>query len=426
MSATAVHPSSSYAAVLRENPDFRRIWIGQVGSLLGDWFNQVAVLTLLLRLTGSGSAAGIFYVLQMVPVFLVSPLAGRVVDHLPRKLVMIAADVSRAAVVLAFLLVDRPGRIWIVYAATVVQMAISSFFEPARNAVTPRVVRPEHLLGANALTATTWSVMLAAGAAIGGLLTALFGERTAFLLNSASYLWSAWFVLRAAIPPIESRPHPSERGFLSGVREALRAPSLLPVLCSKALIGLAGGMGLVLAIWGERVFRIGRTAAGGIGLLFAARGIGTGIGPFIARRWGSTHGAGARRTLAWGFLICGIFFAAASLTHSLVLAFACLVGSGIGTAITWVLSTVLLQQETTDRVRGRVFAADQSLVTLTISASMLATGRALDHPRWTPRGVGLGLSLVYFVGAGIYELLLVQARVRTRRLEERAPVAPSA
>ncbi|HET9794757.1 MAG TPA: MFS transporter [Thermoanaerobaculia bacterium] len=412
--SAAARSSSSYSAVLRENPDFRRIWIGQVGSLLGDWFNQVAVLSLLLRLTGSGSAAGIFYVLQMVPVFLVSPLAGRVVDHLPRKLVMIAADVARAGVVLAFLLVDRPGRIWIVYAATFVQMAISSFFEPARNAVTPRVVRPEGLVAANALTATTWSVMLAAGAAIGGLLTALFGERTAFLLNSASYLWSAWFVFRAAIPPIESHPHPSQRGFIAGVREALRAPALLPVLCSKALLGLAGGTGLVLAIWGERVFRFGKTAAGGIGFLFAARGIGTGIGPFVARRWGSTQGPAARRTLAWGFLVCGAFLAAASVAHSALLAFLLLVGSGIGTAITWVLSTVLLQQETNDRVRGRVFAADQALVTLTISASMLATGKALDHPGWTPRGVGLGVSVVYLLGAGIYELLLIHARARSR------------
>src|SRR6185369_3732793 len=123
MSAAASSRSLGYAEVLRENPDFRRVWIGQVGSLLGDWFNQVAVLSLLLRLTGSGSAAGIFYVLQMVPVFLISPIAGRVVDHLPRKLVMFAADLARAVVVLAFLLVDRPGRIWIVYLATVVQMS---------------------------------------------------------------------------------------------------------------------------------------------------------------------------------------------------------------------------------------------------------------------------------------------------------------
>jgi hypothetical protein len=125
MSATAVPRRATYATVVRENPDFRRIWIGQVGSLLGDWFNQVAILSLLLRLTGSGSAAALFWVLQMVPVFLVSPLAGRVVDHLPRKLVMIGADLARAAVVLAFLLVDRPDRIWIVYVATVIQMSLS-------------------------------------------------------------------------------------------------------------------------------------------------------------------------------------------------------------------------------------------------------------------------------------------------------------
>jgi predicted MFS family arabinose efflux permease len=323
---------------------------------------------------------------------------------------MVTADLARAGVVLAFLLVDRPSRIWIIYLATVAQMSLSSFFEPARNAVMPKVVKPEHLVGANAVTATTWSVMLAAGAAVGGLITALLGERAAFLLNSASYLWSAAFVLRAVIPPIESRPHHSERGFVSGLREALRAPSLLPILCAKALLGFAGGMGLLLAIWGDRVFRIGATAAGGIGALFAARGVGTAIGPIVARRWGKSHGEGARRTIAVGYLVCGVFFLAASLARSLPLALVCLVGSGIGTAITWVFSTVALQQETTDRVRGRVFAAEQTLFTLTVSISMLATGRALDHPGWTPRGVGIALSLVYFLGAAIFELLLIRAR----------------
>ena len=415
--SAAVHPvRASYATVIRENPDFRRVWIGQVGSLLGDWFNQVAILSLLLRLTGSGSAAGIFYVLQMTPIFLVSPLAGRVVDHLPRKLVMVAADLSRAAVVLAFLLVDRPGRIWIVFAATIVQMSISSFFEPARNAVTPRIVRPEHLVGANALTATTWSVMLAAGAAVGGVVTAFLGERAAFLINSASYLWSAFFVLKAAIPPIENVVQHSERGFIAGLREALRAPSLLPILCAKALIGMAGGMVLVLAIWGDRVFRIGATAAGGIGALFAARGVGTAIGPFPARRWGRSHGEGARWTIASGYLICGTFFLLASLARSFPLVLVCLVCSGIGTAVTWVFSTVVLQQETTDRVRGRVFAAEQSMMTLTMAVSMIVTGRALDHPHWTSRGVGMGLAFVYYFAGTIFLLLVVRARGRASRL----------
>ena len=415
MSATAP-PRASYAAVLRANPDFRRIWIGQVGSLLGDWFNQVAILTLLLRLTGSGSAAGIFYVLQMVPIFVVSPLAGRVVDHLPRKLVMVAADVSRAAVVLAFLLVDRPGRIWIIYAATMVQMSVSSFFEPARNAVTPRVVKPEYLVGANALTATTWSVMLAGGAALGGVVTAFLGERAAFLINSASYLWSAFFVLKAVIPPIENVTHHSERGFIAGLREALRAPSILPVLCAKALIGLSGGMVLVLAIWGDRVYRIGSSAAGGLGALFAARGVGTAIGPFPARRWGKSHGEGARWTIASGYAICGTFFLLGSLARSFPIVLLCMVCSGIGTAITWVFSTVVLQLETTDRVRGRVFAAEQSMMTLTMALSMIVTGRALDHPHWTARGVGIALSLVYYSSCAIFLLLVARARAKTRRL----------
>jgi MFS family permease len=141
MSAAVIPRRASYATVVRENPDFRRIWIGQVGSLLGDWFNQVAILSLLLRLTGSGSAAGVFWVLQMVPIFLVSPIAGRVVDHLPRKLVMIAADLARA-VLLAF----PPGGSARPHLDRVRRDrrsdVLSSFFEPARTRVTPRVVKP--------------------------------------------------------------------------------------------------------------------------------------------------------------------------------------------------------------------------------------------------------------------------------------------
>jgi MFS family permease len=126
-------------------------------------------------------------------------------------------------------------------------------------------------------------------------------------------------------------------------------------------------------------------------------------------------------TIAWGYVICGVFFLGASLSSSLPLVVVCLVGSGVGTAITWVFSTVALQQETSDRVRGRVFAAEQSLFTLTVSISMLATGRGLDHPGWTPRGVGIALSFVYFLGAAIFELLLVRARKSSARAPSASP-----
>jgi MFS family permease len=411
-----------FAAVLRENPNFRRIWIGQVGSLLGDWFNTVALLSLLLRLTGSGRAAGIFYVVQMIPVFLASPLAGRVVDLLPRKTVMIGADVLRAVVVLSFLFVTKPERIWIVYAATALQMTLSAFFEPARNAVTPRVVRPAHLFAANALTAATWSTMLAVGAAIGGGVTALFGERISFLLNSASYLWSAIFVARASIPLVEKLPahaHIGE-GFLEGLRAALRLPALLPVLCVKGLIGVSGGIGLVLAVMGDRTFRIGKSAAAGIGMLFAARGIGTAIGPIVARRLGSATGAAARKTIGSGFAISAVAFTVACLPLALPVVLAALVVSGIGTAIPWVFSTIVLQAETEDHLRGRVFAADQALLTLTVSFSMLATGHWLDHPGWTPRGVGMGLAAGYVVSGTIFVLLLLRARARSAPVDAAA------
>jgi predicted MFS family arabinose efflux permease len=390
------------------------VWIGQVGSLLGDWFNTVAVLSLLLRLTGSGRAAGLYYVMQMLPVFVASPLAGRVVDRLPRKAVMIGADLGRAAVVLALLLVSRRDQIWIVYAATALQMTLSAFFEPARTAVTPGLVRADHLVAANSLTAVTWSTMLSLGAVVGGAVAAVFGERVAFLANSASYLWSAAFVARAHFPPVVPHTEAVGRGFLAGLTQALRSPNLLPVLCVKGLLGLSGGIALVLAVFAERIYRVGTSAAGGIGLLFGARGLGTAIGPVIARRLAAASGRPARRAILAGFFVSSAAFLAGCLLRPLPLVLAAMVLSGIGTSIAWVFSTVVLQTETTDALRGRVFAAEQALLTLGVSLSMVGTGHWLDRPGTSPRTVGAGLALIYAATGAVFALLVSRAERASR------------
>src|SRR5258708_7397935 len=105
-----------YVSLLRDNKAFRRLWYGQVVSQLGDWFDSIALFTLLLRLTGSGQAVGLLMVAQFLPGTIVSLFAGVVVDRVPRKLVMIVSNLGSAALVLLFLLVHDPSHIWIIYA----------------------------------------------------------------------------------------------------------------------------------------------------------------------------------------------------------------------------------------------------------------------------------------------------------------------
>src|SRR5436190_9466320 len=176
-----------YLELLRVNQNFRRLFIGQLVSQTGDWFNSVALFTLLLSLTGSGEAVGYIIIIKLLPSFFVGPLAGVVADRFNRKTIMIVADIVRGFMVLGFLFVQRPEQVWIVYVLAGLEIAVSTFFDPAKSAAVPNIVSREELIPANGLSAASWSVTLALGAALGGVVTDAFGRNTAFIIDSVSF-----------------------------------------------------------------------------------------------------------------------------------------------------------------------------------------------------------------------------------------------
>src|ERR671939_95895 len=227
-----------YVGLLRTNRDFRLVWLGQVVSQLGDWFDTIALFTLVLRLTGSGRAVGLVLVARFLPSVVLGPLSGVVADRFNRRHVMIASDVARAAVVLGFLIVRRPEQVWLVYVLTVLQLGFSAFFEPARSAAIPSVVSERELVTANSISSVTWSAMLTLGAAIGGPVTGWFGTDAAFVIDSLTYLVSAVLVWRVRLPP---RPPREKRRLtigkalgvtdtLEGLRYVKGRPRVLAVL----------------------------------------------------------------------------------------------------------------------------------------------------------------------------------------------------
>src|SRR5205085_2072146 len=173
--------SVGYVELLRRNRDFRLLWLGQVVSQLGDWFDTIALFTLVLRLTGSGSAVSLVLVARFLPSVVFGPLSGVFADRFNRRTLMIASDAARALVVLGFLFVRRPEQVWLVYVLTVLQLGLSSFFEPARSAAVPSVVSERELVAANSISSVTWSAMLTLGAAVGGPVTGWFGTDAAFV-----------------------------------------------------------------------------------------------------------------------------------------------------------------------------------------------------------------------------------------------------
>ncbi len=403
-SLDAIQPVG-YIELLRSNHAFRQLWLGQVVSQLGDWFNTIALYTIILNLTGSGRDVGLLLVARFLPSFVFGPLSGVLADRFSRRSIMIISDLLRAVVVLGFLLVRRADQLWILYVLTVLQLGLSTFFEPAKTAAIPSIVSSRELVAANAISSVTWSVMLTLGAAIGGLLTGLLGTDVAFVLDSLTYLLSAALIASVRLPKRPKREKSKLTAgralgvtqTIEGARYVKHRPRVLALLLVKPAWGLGGGILTLLAVFGERIFPVGQSAATGIGVLFAARGIGTAVGPIVARR---VAGEGKKRMLnaiGISFLIGGLGYIAFGSTGSFIVALIVLGLAHTGGSILWVFSTVMLQRDVEDGFRGRVFAAELALLTLTMAASNYVTGELLDRFRLSPRLVTIGIGILFLL-----------------------------
>lgn len=397
--------SVGYAELLRGNREFRMLWLGQVVSQMGDWFDTIAVYTIVLRLTGSGRAVALIMVARFLPSVVMGPLSGVVADRFSRRTIMITADLLRAVVVLGFLLVRRPDQMWMVYAITVLQLAFSAFFEPAKTAAIPSIVSDRELLAANAISSVTWSAMLTIGAAIGGLVAGWFGTNAAFILDSLSFLLSAALIAGVRFPKRPPRVKTKLTiakalgitDTMEGARYVKHRPRVLAYLMVKPAWGMGGGILTLLAVFGEKIFPVNGKTATGIGVLFTARGIGTAIGPIVARRWAGETRKQMQIAIGIAFLIGGAFYIAFGVSRSFALALLFLLIAHTGGSILWVFSTVLLQKEVEDKFRGRVFAAELALLTLTMAGSNYLVGELMDRFGFSPRVVTAGVGTFFLL-----------------------------
>ena len=407
-----------YVALLRTNRNFRLLFIGQTISQLGDWFNAVAVYALLLDLTGSATAVAWMMIVQFLPVALVGPIAGVVVDRVDRRRLMIVADVVRGVLILGLLLVRRPEDVWLAYVVMALTVSASAFFEPARTAIIPSFTTAEELMPANALASAMWSAMLAIGASVGGVVTAVAGRNVAFEINAASFFASALFIRKTQYRSPTARPAlrsgiaavTGVSDLVEGFRYMRKQSQVAALMCVKAGWGLAGGVLLLLTIFGQRIFPLGGSTAAGIGVLYGARGVGAGLGPIVLRWILGQHPRTLRRVIGPAYFIVAIFYVGLSVAPTLTLASLCVLFAHVGGSILWVFSTVLLQMEVPDRFRGRVFAVELALVTLTTSISSYWTAFALDRAGWSPRSLSFIVGTSFCVPALLWILWLSRWR----------------
>ena len=378
----AIGKPVGYFELILQNANFRWLWGGQVVSLLGDWFNLIASAILIAELTDSGIALGVLFTIRMLAPFVVAPIAGVFADRYNRKHLLIITDLVRAVVVLGFLFVQDANDIWLLYVLTTLLFGVSGFFSPARSAILPDITSPQELGTANTLGAASWSVMLAVGAAIGGLTTGLFGSQTAFVIDGFTFAISAGLLLRIKLPSSSSAAGGTSGGArLTALRYMLQHPDILIIAMHKAAISflMSTGLQVVLVEISNSYFVIGVGGALSLGMIYCINGIGSGIGPILARRWTGDRDKPLRVSITLGYLIAviGIAIMAPLFNFESVL-LGGLVRS-IGGGIVWVFSTQLLLQRAPNEIRGRIFGTEFAFFTLMGGASSLIIGILLDQ-----------------------------------------------
>lgn len=329
-------------------------------------------------------------VVQLLPIAIVGPMAGVIVDRHDRRRIMIAADLVRGVAILGLLLADSASTVWLAYAAVAVSVGATGFFEPARSSTIPMIVDKDDLVRANALSTATWSAMLAVGASLGGLVTALVGRDAAFLINSLSFFVSA--VLIAGIRMPARRPRETHGGFrelIEGLAYMRSHPAVGSVALVKGGWSIAGGALLLLTVFGERIFPIGGSAAAGIGVLYAARGVGAAGGAILVNQIVGRNPLRLRRAIGPAYFAAGTAYATLAIAPNIWSAAATVVAAHVFGSLLWVASSVMLQLTVPDRYRGRVFAAELFAVTVMQSAISVVTAGAMEWGGIDPRTMAI-------------------------------------
>ncbi len=337
------------SAPLLRNTRFLQLWAGQGFSFVGDAISLVAMIILVVELTGSASAVGGVLVARLIPT-LAGPFIGVLADRLDRRIILVAADLSRAALMLGIVFVRD---IFVLYALFFLVGVARTFFNPTIRAAFPSVVGSGDLTRANGIISGTFSASIALGPALGGLLVATVGVNAAFLIDAGTYLVSAAFLSRIPLP----RPEREGSGgfgteFKAGMGYLARARVPLVIVVGAFFLILTMNTTVPAEVFLAReTFGAGDT---GYGLLVALWGGGMVLGSALIALLGDRI-----NLLAFyfaGILISAIALTGAGLSPTFVLALAALTAGGAANGIDNVATDTILQKRVPEELLGRVFS----------------------------------------------------------------------
>ena len=410
--------------LLREHTAYRRLWIAQAISALGTWMYPIAVYSTIVDEGTSASTLAFLLVAEVAPAFLVGLFCGPLIDRFSRKSIMIVGDSARAIAVVSLILTNDPTMLHF-YAVAVVLGSGAALHQPAFQAALPNIVPSKLLVPANALIGATLSLAVMVGPPLGAGLVAAFGIEISFIVNGLSFVISAALVAAAVIPRVDfERGENMWHELVEGLRYVTRHVPVMGVLVVVLLITVAAGFKQPF----EPLFAIRWLDAGttGFALMGSAWGIGMVTGAIWATKLDRRLGHGPLLTWSIAVVAAAVVIGAAMPTLAPVLVL-WLIG-GMANTLGTVAYETLIQEETPDRVRGRVFAAVEAAIQAGILLGLgfsVVADPLLARPGHGHAPAGLAISGLLFGVSAVAAWYLLLRRGAERPAYAGEPVRPA-
>ena len=345
----------SYASVAR-GPSFFPLWLGQLISNFGDTLHYIALVILIFQLTGRGLAVAGLVAAEVIPVLVLGPLAGVVIDRFNRKGVLIGSDLFRAGLVLTLV---WPQGVWHAYLVAAALATGNTFFTATVQAVIPALTTPDQRLAANSVAWSTGRLVQIVASATAGGLIAFIGTGAAFTLNAVTFAVSGLLIARLRIPAHAGQAGAETKrglgGYVADARAglafALRDRFISRLLLVQSLASFAtGATGAMLVVLSERHLRL---EPEGFAWLIGAIGFGALLGPLIPNALARDY-----RDVRWLFvpyIVRGVGDGLLAVFTPLPVALLILFVYGLNTSTGVVVFNSTVQEAVPDAVRGRTF-----------------------------------------------------------------------
>ncbi len=374
----------TYLELFRGNRDFRHLFIANWVSNLGDWFSVIALFILSgEQSNNSPLAIAAVIIFRMLGMALVEPFTGLLADKFSRKKLMILSNILSLLILLVFVFFELLNSLLMVYIMAFAIMLSRAIYDPARYAYVPNITTREELLTANAVGSLGWSAALGFGASLGGFAIASYGVETSLIIDALTFIIS--IIILTTLPeggPYQTKVEGKQKqkvlsGILEGWKIILTRPEIFRIILAKGMWSVGGGaqIFLLILIGAEAGFG---TVATGIGVLYMARGWGSGIGPAVAR-WIFPERSKWPSVLPFMVMSSGLFYILLGLVSWNNLIIVLIFISHATSGANWVFSTTLIQERSSDEWRGRAAGADFMMMSLTSGLSALLAALILEY-----------------------------------------------